>query len=515
MGCILAACVIAVVPVGAVVMAAHADQASSSVARFARDDRAAAVRDGVFTDRVVVRCTAGTTIDRLSSSLDETTSPFGALASRWSVRFVLPTFFPAPQDEVTAHRLGMDRYATLVVPDGTDVWAMAAEFAKLGDQIELAEVDLNGHAHIAPTDVLFGQQWALNNTGQVVNGRMGTAGADIRAEAAWDLTHTLSPVVVAILDTGVSQSHPDLVGIQVDGQNTATASTPLAWDDNTSVSHGTYCAGIAGAAFGNSIGIAGVAPSIRIMPVKVLVNIQLGSQTTCANGLTWATDHGARVASMSLGWGGSTSTLNTAIAYAAAHNVLMCASTGNSPGSAIAFPANAGSDVIAVGGTDNTDAPFVGGTTGSQMGLVAPAVDVLCTCDDFGTAIDGYSLQTGTSMACPIVAGVAALVMSEEPSLTAAQVRDVLESSADDLGETGRDPIYGFGRVNAEAALRAAHRLACPIDMDGNGQIDVYDIFAYIGYFFAQDPRADFDHSGVVEIADMFAFLSAYLAAGC
>jgi subtilisin family serine protease len=499
-----------------------AHTAGLSVAQ-ARDDRAGAVQNGLFTDRVIIRCTPATSIEALAASAKDGPSSFGTLAARWNVRFVIPTFFPAPKDEASARRLGMDRFATLVVPDGTDVRAMAGDFAKLTDLIEMAEVDLNGRAHSDPNDALFSQQWALNNVGQTVNGQPGVAGADIHAEAAWAISHSFTPIVVAILDTGVSQSHPDLAGVQVPGHNTVQPSTPDAYDDTAnglstgalSVSHGTYCAGIAGAAFNNGIGIAGVSPNVRIMPVKVLANIALGSQTSCANGLVWASDNGARVASMSLGWGGSTSALSTAISYASAHNVLMCASVGNAPGTPISFPASSPSDsIIAVGGTANTDQSFVGETTGSQMGLVAPAADVLCTTDE-ATTIDGYSLQSGTSMACPIIAGVAAMIMGEEPSLTALQVRDILESTADDLGDPGRDPIFGFGRVNAAAAMQAAHRLVCPIDIDGNGHVDIYDIFAYVGYFFQANPLADFDHSGSATVDDLFLFLSAYIAGGC
>lgn len=148
------------------------------------------------------------------------------------------------------------------------------------------------------------------------------------------------------------------------------------------------------------------------------------------------------------------------------------------------------------------------------MGLVAPASDVLCTADD-ASGINGYSFQTGTSMAAPMVAGVAAMVLGEAPNLTAAQVRTILQTTADDLGDVGQDPIFGHGRVNALAAVQAAHRAACPIDIDANGHVDVYDIFTYVGYFFSANALADFNQSGSLEITDMFEFLTAYLAGGC
>lgn len=488
-------------------------------------DRAAALRDGVFTDRVVVRCVSGVHAGDLAGCIGskiasvEGLPEWGAFARAWKVRAVRPTFCPAPRNARLSAELGMDRFCTIAVDEGTDVEAMASDARRLVRLFEHVEVERNGFLTTAPVnDPLFVQQWALSNSGQSVNGQAGAVGADVHGVGAWAYMVRRAPVVVAVLDTGVAGGHPDLQSDLVPGRNFANSSTPTLTDDEPSLSHGTYCAGIIAATQNNSLGVAGIAPNARIMPVKVmqiLGGLPFGSQTTCANGLTWAVDNGARVASLSLGWDNSSSTgaLATAIDYAAAQDVVVCASTGNTPGAAVGYPARF-SKVLSVGGSDALDRGWVGGTTGPEMKVVAPADNILTTSNDT-SGLNSYSLQTGTSMSCPIAAGIVAMVRGEAPSLTAAQVVGILTASADDLGAPGWDQTYGYGRVNALRAVQMAHRMACPPDMDGSGRLDTLDIFAFLESFFLPDARADFDGDGTLTVADVFAFLSAWLQGDC
>lgn len=514
-----------------VLAAANAAVASttenSSEVQQIRVDRASAVApDGVFTDRVHVRVRSGADIKNVlapgasGGSLEAAGDAWSKLIRKWNVRLVWPTFDPAPANAELARSLGMDRLITLWVPEGTDVRALAREASELVDLVEAADVDSTATAHVTPpNDTQFGAQWHLNNTGQVVGGTPGVPGADTRILNAWGLAataYTFTPITVAILDTGVSQSHPDLQNILVPGQNTVSPSTPLAFDDNTSISHGTYCAGIAGAIQNNQLGGAGISPNVRIMPVKVLQSISLGSQSACANGLRWAVDNGARVASMSLGWGtlSRTAGLDLAVTYADQSNVVVCSSSGNAPGAAINVPAKL-PESLAVGGSTNRDEAWPGGTTGVELDLVAPSSGVLTTSDD-ASGINGFSVQDGTSMACPMVSGAAAIVLGINPALTSAQVRSILLSTADDLGAPGLDPTFGHGRLNVERAMRSAlASLPCRTDVDLSGTVNIDDLFVYLSLFFAGDPRADINGSLSVNLDDLFTFIAMWFGSTC
>lgn len=411
----------------------------------------------------------------------------------------------------------MDRFATVHVPIGTDVAELARDLTGLSGMFDHVELDPNGEATTMPpvSDPLFTQQWHLRNTGQVIEGVAGTPGADIKAVDAWLIVPPLSPITIAIIDTGVSQSHPDFAGVLIPGRNFTTADTS-ATDDNTNASHGTYCAGVAGARWNNAMGGTGLGPNVRIMPVKTLPSIQFGSQSTCASGLTWAVDNGAQICSMSISWGAATESgpMAAAVAYAANNNVLLFSSVGNSPGSPIGYPAK-WEKVISVGGSGRNDSGWSGGTTGVELDIVAPAESILTTCDDNTGGLNGYSYQSGTSMATPMVAGVAALVWGVNPAMSAQQVRNIVLGTVDDLGAPGVDPVFGFGRVNAmRAVLAAIGTLPCPSDINRDGRLTIEDIFTFLNLWFTQFATADFDHDGQIDPVDVFNFLTSWFN-GC
>ncbi|HKP51629.1 MAG TPA: S8 family serine peptidase [Chloroflexia bacterium] len=312
-----------------------------------------------------------------------------------------------------------------------------AAIATLQASSEVASAEPNAiyRLMVTPNDPQYvaGQQWGLTQ---------------IRAEQAWDVTKGSGDFIIAILDTGTALDHPDLEGKIVQGYDFHNNDGDPSDDEG----HGTYTAGIAAAISDNGTGIAGVSWGARIMPVKVLSASGSGSDSKIAQGIRWAVDHGARIINASLGGSLDTTVMRDAARYAYDHNVLLVASAGNTPDGKPNYPA-AFDTVLAVGATGRNDT-FTGFSSwGPFVDVTAPGVGIL------GTAIDGgYDYANGTSASCPFVSGLASLVWSVNPSLTAEQVRWIIEDSSDDFGDPGFDEHYGKGRVNAEKAVRMAQQ---------------------------------------------------------
>jgi len=417
---------------------------------------------------------------RASAGLSAVEQALADVFERWEVSAVAPTARPAPADQALARQLGLDRYYTLSVPKGTDTPTLAQELRAFADYIEVAELDgIGGILATYPSDTHFSKQYGLHNTGQNVNGQTGTPDADIDAPEAWDL-HTGSPtIILAMIDTGVSQSHPDLNDKLLSGYNAQDGSSNT--DDSWVISHGTHCSGIAAAESNNAQGVAGVSWGSKIMPIKVLDLFGSGTETECANGVIWAADHGAHVGSMSLGYPDGISYFENAINYAHARGMVLVAATGNTPGAQIFFPAR-WPNTIAVGATDNHDNLANFTTTGPEMDVTAPGVDVYSCIDDlFNGGFNTYTYMSGTSMACPHVAGLACLVWAANPALTNDEVRYVIQSTADDKGTPGWDPNFGWGRINAYAAVQLALSMEYQLgDLNCDGSVDGFDIQPFV-----------------------------------
>ncbi len=329
------------------------------------------------------------------------------------------------------------------------------------------EMITGGYTNLT-SDVYDHLQWSLNNTGQL----WGTSGADIEAVNAWNISQGSSSTVIAIIDEGVDLTHPDLVGKLVSGYD-ATGSGSGGGPSGDDA-HGTNCAGIAAAVTENAAGVAGIAPLAKIMPIRIAKDDGSGSWLTSdawiADGINWAVSNGADVLSNSWG-GGSPSTVITSAIQNAKNNgrggkgCFVAFASGNDNG-AVSYPATL-SEVMAVGALspcDERKAPtscdgeyWWGGNYGSELDISAPGVHMYST-DISGSS--GYSSGdyyynfNGTSSACPVVAGVAGLLIGTFPYLTALEVEQILQNSADDLGDTGWDSIFGYGRVNAYRALK-------------------------------------------------------------
>jgi len=254
-------------------------------------------------------------------------------------------------------------------------------------------------------------------------------------------------VKVAIIDTGIDYTHPDLDGNYAGGYDFVNSdNNPM--DDN---GHGTHCAGIA-AAEDNNEGVVGVAPEASIYGVKVLSSSGSGYLSDVVAGIQWAIDNGMDIISMSLGTNYNYQTLQNACDQAYAAGILLVAAAGNDYSirlgieqDTVDYPARYGS-VIAVGATDNTDTKASFSSTGLTLELAAPGVNIKSTYRG-----GGYASGSGTSMACPHVAGTAALVLAGPGG----DVRAILQNTADELGNPGRDKWYGFGLVDADEAAGA------------------------------------------------------------
>jgi subtilisin family serine protease len=282
-----------------------------------------------------------------------------------------------------------------------------------------------GSAAPTPSQPAQSTPWGITRVGAPVSGNTG------------------SGIKVAIIDTGIDLTHPDLAANIHTGVNFVnSAKTPD--DDN---GHGSHVSGIVAAA-NNTIGVVGVASNASLYPVKVLDRRGSGTWSAVAAGITWAADNGMQVANMSLG-GGASTTAENACSYAEGVGVLLVAAAGNSgDGSTsteeLSYPA-AYSTVVAVGATDGNDNLASFSNTGSFVEVSGPGVNVYSTYKDAG-----YATLSGTSMASPHAAGMAALLWWEQQQTstpTVSSVRAALDSRVRDLGPTGRDAGYGYGVV--------------------------------------------------------------------
>jgi hypothetical protein len=272
----------------------------------------------------------------------------------------------------------------------------------------------------------------------------------IQAPAAWDVTTGSSSTIIAILDTGIALSHPDLVAKLVPGYDFVNDDA-VPDDDN---GNGTHVAGVAAASTNNRRGIAGVAWQARLMPVKVLDAAARGDTDRAAQGVIWATDRGANVINLGLAGPTSSPALDDAIAYAVSKGVTIVAPVANIGNAELSYPA-AHPQVIAVAAVDRSDRRMTTSNTGGYISVSAPG-DFIASTFRSTTGEDGYAVASTTAQAAAHVSGVVALLLSVNPSLTPQQVRMVLETSADDVGTAGRDSETGFGRVNAARAVQMA-----------------------------------------------------------
>lgn len=251
-------------------------------------------------------------------------------------------------------------------------------------------------------------------------------------------------VTVCVVDTGIDKDHPDLQANIMGGRNFVAKGTtvdPAKWDDDNG--HGTHVAGTI-AAIDNSVGVVGVAPQASLLAAKALNRQGSGYLSDVIAGIDYCVQSGAEVVSMSLGSNSDVQALHDAADAAYAAGVLLVAAAGNDYGGAVSYPAAYGS-VVAASATDSSDNLASFSNVGPEVELAAPGVSVLSTYKD-----GGYAALSGTSMATPHVAGAAALAIQANPFLSNAEIRSLLQNTADDLGTAGKDNYFGYGLVDAE-----------------------------------------------------------------
>jgi thermitase len=312
--------------------------------------------------------------------------------------------------------------------------------------VAYAEPNFILRATAVPNDPLFSELYGFNNTGQTG----GTSDADIDAPEGWDAAGlggfpASGGVKIGIVDTGIDQTHPELSGKTVDcgAALGGIVTSGACADDNM---HGTHVAGTIAAKANNATGVAGVAFNANLSICKALYTAAgTGLTSDVAACIAWVHARGAKVISMSLG-GGASTTLQNAVAAAwengGANGSVLVAAAGNDGDSTVNYPAGY-AQVVSVAATDHNDARASFSNTNADVEIAAPGVNVLST-------IPGgqYAELSGTSMATPHVSGVTGVIWQLFPGSTASSIRSRLDAAVNDLGPAGRDSTFGFGRVN-------------------------------------------------------------------
>ncbi|NLV26723.1 MAG: S8 family serine peptidase [Methanomicrobiales archaeon] len=419
-------------------------------------------------DRLIVRYK--TDDFRAESAMMSVQSAINAQAGTSVVKDFHSTGIPGMQIvQVTGNTLESAMKAYEESPDvlyvEPDYKISLSPIEKTGKKADISALSVSSSTY--PDDPGYQYLWGLHNTGQAPF--YGTSDADIDATEAWGITTGSSSVIVAIVDTGVDYTHPDLSssiwrnsreiinGVDDDGNGYiddvrgwnfyAKSNDPM--DDN---GHGTHCAGTIAATGNNRIGVAGVGWNIKIMPLKFLNASGSGYVSDAISAILYANRMGASVISNS--WSGKGYTQSLKDAIDASQAVFVCAA-GNSGANSDVSPqypaAFTSNNIISVAATDYNDkiASFSNYGSGS-VDLAAPGVSIYST-----TKSGGYQYMSGTSMATPHVSGVAALVKSKNPSYTASQIRNTIFSSIDSISSLAGKVASG-GRLNAAKALGAS-----------------------------------------------------------
>ncbi|MBN1372712.1 MAG: S8 family serine peptidase [Anaerolineaceae bacterium] len=349
-------------------------------------------------------------------------------------------------------------YYTLAVPEGVGLFETLRKFSDLDDVefTEPSEAGFNDALSYLPDDPNFNLLWGLHNAGQVVNGVGGTADADIDCPEAWDITRGDPNVIIAVVDTGADLNHPDLVQnfLPRGAEDWDFADVGDPSPDDTD-GHGTHVAGTA-AGVDNVIGILGVAPRCRIMPLRI--NLTAGMNQNRADAINYvaaqAAAHPERRYVINCSWkmSGDHAGVHNAIINAVNNNVVVVFAAGNANANIDVIPQYPAvyPEVIAVAAIDQSDVRASFSNYGAKVDVSAPGVNIYSSYPD-----DTYMYLDGTSMASPHVAGLAALIWSRNRTLSNQQVRQVIETTCDNID--AKNPGFvgklGKGRINAFRSL--------------------------------------------------------------
>jgi subtilisin family serine protease len=387
--------------------------------------------------------------------------------------YTLEQLFPHKENTL------LDNIYLLHVPPTSDILSIVQDYTTCSD-VMYAEPNFIGSLCTIPNDTNFTTQWYLDNTGQ-----MGIPDCDIDAPEAWDIETGTPDIVIAIIDTGIDDTHPDLEtkiwtnpdeipDNGIDDDNNGYIDDVNGWDcfyndsnPDDGYGHGTFCAGIAAAATNNNIGIAGVSWNCRFMPVKIINRNGEFSDSVTAMGIVYAADNDADVISMSFTFL-DTSLLLDAVNYAYGEGAFLCAAAGNQNSPVEHYPA-AYANVTAVAATTQNDTRCTpddwgegsGSNYGNWIDIAAPGNLIYSTMPTYHVTMNdagyqqNYTAASGTSASCPTVAGVAALLLSKNPLLTPDEVKILLCENVDPYNST---EYIGTGRLNAQKALIALNQ---------------------------------------------------------
>ena len=428
------------------------------------------------------------------------------------------------------------RTGQLELPSSLDIFQVL-ENLNSSDFIEFAEPNMIDRAVYPPNDYYFGngEQWWLHNYGQTPPGCI--PGADINATAGWDVTVGSSDVLIAILDSGI----PMWLGFLIHGDLSDTTRYILGEDivgdgdwvkDN--YGHGTHVLGIIAAITNNVTGVAGVDWNCRILIDQVFNSSGIGTHNTFKNGVLHAVDYGARVINYS-GGGLASQIKEDAVRYADSNNVLLVSAAGNGNGDSVIYPAHYADNylnVVAVSATTCFDQLADYSNYGPSICVAAPGGhgipwdvdDVFSTTPNYLVTLNGapyfltqyYGYMAGTSMSCGMVSGLSSLLLSIEPNFNAYELREIIEESADQVGnymyyiETGKSMELGHGRINCYNALVLVSGYTYVYgDADGDDIITLGDLLFIISYLYKggspPDPLSAGDPNGdcVIDIGDV------------
>lgn len=409
---------------------------------------------------------------------------------------------------------------SLVNMDSARAMRGAVSMLSESTEVEFVEEDqvFTATRHeVIPNDAGFSQCWGHRNTGQ----SGGTVNFDMNTTNAWLITEGSPTIRIMVFETGVQQDHPDIN--QVAGRDFTTGATngilgggPSNQCDN----HGTAVAGCITGIINNSIGTVGVAPDCKVISAKVGTAVTpcsgswQGQTSWTVNAINWGIANGVRVTNNSNDYGtASTAMMN---AYIAARNagVVNFASSGNSGNTTIGFPARS-TGVIAVGASNRNGQKASFSSYGSKLAFVAAGQSIYTTdrTGSNGYGSGDYTTIDGTSFSSPYAAGVAALILSVNPSLSAAQVESIMQSTCRDIGTAGFDTLTGWGMLNAEAAVRAAQPSSCPSDFNNDDVVDGTDLGILLSSWGQSNSTADLNGDNLVDGNDLGLLLSSW--GGC
>lgn len=389
----------------------------------------------------------------------------------------------------------LDHYI-LSVPAGSTENETSADLMAAGG-FEYVEPDWIVYPLVCPDDSRLSDQW--HHDADIMN-----------SCAGWEMNTGSPSVGVGICDTGIRTTHEDFQSHRLEGYN----AVDRVWENSGGrISpvhpHGTMTTGCAAANGDNGVGIAGVGWNLSHRMMRVSNSSGGGSSlSTLQHAAMTSIGQGDKVASVSYSGVDNSSNLTTATQIKAMGGLLVWAA-GND-GRNLTLGHRDADDLIVAGGTTINDTKAGFSAYGMFVDVTAPAKDVFTA--DAGHNSD-YASVSGTSFACPLTAGLCALIWSEDPTLTPDEVEQILKQGCDDLGASGVDNTFGYGRIDVGNSLELM-QADCTADFNGDGVVDTLDFLAYLNEFAARLESADCNGDGNIDTLDFLCFLNAF-ASGC